>query len=155
MRLTALDTLQSRINDPKPIDPTNIQHIVNEDSLNDMIQSLIDRQRNINNQKAHATAMKKTFQQCKHYLEKIFAGKDESQMKRLGAMLLLYLQKFQDRATFLGFQRYTEYHKHRNDDDLTNEYFSLVAAEEKDAIYDLLESFSPIERHKEELYGTT
>jgi len=155
MRLTALETLESRIKDTQTPDLDNIHQIVNEESLNQMIQSLIDRQKTINNQKAHAAANKKTFQQCKHYLERLFAGKDESALKRMGALLMLYLQKFQDRATFLGFQRYADHHKHRADDDITSEYFTLVAAEEMDAIYDLIENFSPVERHKAELYGTT
>ena len=155
MRLTALETLENSIKDTQQTELDNINQIVNEDSLNEMIQSLIDRQKNINNQKAHVAANKKTFQQCKHYLTRLFAGKDENGLKRMGALLMLYLQKFQERASFLGFQRYADHHKHRADDDITSEYFTLVAAEEMDAIYDLIENFSPAEKHKAELYGTT
>ena len=155
MRLTVLDTLKDHDNGRNIDDTINIQTTVSEDSLNDMIQTLIDKQRAINNQKAHAQANKKTFQQCKHYLDGLFSGKDESQMKQLGGLLMLYLQKFQEKASFLGFKRFADYHRHRTPEDITNEYFGLVAHEEMDAIYDLIENFRPAEELKKQLYGTT
>jgi len=135
-------------NNPKRhYESSSVEDIVNEDAVNEMLEALVGKQRQINTQKAMRKAYDKTNSQVKRYLSEIFGNKSEEDMRRAGAFLMLYTQKFGAGATFLGFQRFIKSNRFKATEDIANEYIGLVMKDDMNNVYDILEQF---QQQKEE-----
>ena len=123
-----------------------ISELINRPALEDMIEALLHRQRVQNFAKATRAANKRTSDQALRYFDKLFPLQAEEEANvRTGALLMLYLQRFAEKATFLGATRYVTANKDRSFEDITDEYFELVAQDEREAIYDTIESFQGLQ----------
>ncbi|MBT7350162.1 hypothetical protein HN803_05210 [candidate division WWE3 bacterium] len=141
--------IEQLINNNTPaVDPrrqykdANIEDIVSEDALKELLDALVGKQRQINTEKALRKAYEKTNEQVKRYLTNLFVDKPDDEVRRVGAFLMLYVQKFKKGATFLGFQRFLKSNRFRKTEDITNEYIGLITKDEMSNIYDILEEFN-------------
>ena len=144
---TIINESQSKAGPENKYKDSTIDEIITEDSLQELLESLVGKQRQINTEKAMQKAYNKTNQQVSRYLNELFANKCETEVRRIGAFLMLYVQKFAQGATFLGFTRFLKSNRFRDTDDITNEYIGLIMKEEMNGIYDVLEQFN---QHKEQ-----
>ena len=119
-----------------------ISELITRPALEDMIEALLQRQRVKNFAKATRNANRRTNDQALRYFDRLFPRQaNEEDNIRTGALLMLYIQRFAEKASFLGATRYVSANKHRSFGHITDEYFELVAGEEREALYDAIESF--------------